>query len=215
MMGLKFLGKKVILMLKRTFDFIFAIILTIILSPLLLIIAIAIKAASHGTAPSRPKRMGQHSQPFIVYKFRTMYKDTRKNKASNGLCDRDSCITTIGRWLRVTSLDELPQLFNIIKGEMSFVGPRPVILAEKELINKRKTAGVYQLKPGVTGYAQINGRDHVSVDRKVELDKYYLDNHSLLMDINIILKTGIKVLKREDIFEHQESTDDDSLEENN
>jgi lipopolysaccharide/colanic/teichoic acid biosynthesis glycosyltransferase len=202
-------------MLKRTFDFIFAIFLTIILSPILLIIAIAVKVDSHGKALFRQKRMGQYGEPFIVYKFRTMYKHTPKNKASNDLNDRESYITKIGHWLRITSLDELPQLLNIIKGEMSFVGPRPVILAEKELINKRKEAGVYKLKPGVTGYAQINGRDHVSVDRKVELDKYYLDNHSLLMDINIILKTGIKVLKREDIFEHQESTDDDSLEENN
>lgn len=199
-------------MLKRIFDFIFAIILTIILSPLLLIIAIAIKIDSHGKALFRQKRMGQHEESFIVYKFRTMYQDTPKNKASNDLCDRDSCITKIGRWLRVTSLDELPQLFNIIKGEMSFVGPRPVILVETELINKRKEVEIYQLKPGVTGYAQINGRDHVSVDRKVELDKYYLENHSLLMDLNIILKTGIKVLKKEDIFEHQESTEDDNLE---
>jgi len=202
-------------MLKRTFDFIFAIILTIILSPLLLIIAIAIKVDSHGKALFRQKRMGQKQKPFTVYKFRTMYKHTPKNKASNDLDNRDNYITQIGHWLRVTSLDELPQLFNIIKGEMSFVGPRPVILAEEELINKRKEAGIYQLKPGVTGYAQINGRDHVSVDKKVKLDKYYLDNHSLLMDINIILKTGVKVLKREDIFEHQENVDDDSFEKNN
>ncbi|RCW78354.1 O-antigen biosynthesis protein WbqP [Halanaerobium sp. DL-01] len=201
-------------MLKRIFDFIFAIILTIILSPLLLIIAIAIKVDSHGKALFRQKRMGQHGEPFIVYKFRTMYKETPKNKASHELDDRDSYITKIGYWLRVTSLDELPQLFNIIKGEMSLVGPRPVILTEEELIEKRKENGIYKLKPGVTGYAQINGRDHVDIDEKVELDKYYLENHSLLIDLNIILKTGIKVLKREDIFEHQKENKEEKVEEN-
>jgi len=201
-------------MLKRIFDFILGIILLIVLSPLLLIIALAVKRDSHGEAFFRQKRMGQHRKPFTVYKFRTMYKETPKNKASHELDDRDSYITKIGQWLRVTSLDELPQLFNIIKGEMSFVGPRPVILTEEELIEKRKENDIYKLKPGVTGYAQINGRDHVDIDEKVELDKYYLENHSLLMDLNIILKTGIKVLKREDIFEHQEENKGKNSEEN-
>lgn len=201
-------------MLKRIFDFIFGIILLIILSPLLLIIALAVKIDSHGKALFKQKRMGQHRKPFIVYKFRTMYKETPKNKASHELDNRDSYITKIGHWLRVTSLDELPQLFNIIKGEMSFVGPRPVILTEGELIEKRKENGIYKLKPGVTGYAQINGRDNVDIDEKVELDKYYLENNSLLMDLNIILKTGIKVLKREDIFEHQEEDKDKKIKEN-
>ena len=196
-------------MLKRIFDFLLALILIILLSPVLLIIAVAIKIDSHGRVIFKQKRMGQYGEPFIVYKFRTMYKHTPKNKATNDLDNRDDYITKIGHWLRITSLDELPQLFNILKGEMSFVGPRPVILAEKELIDKRKKAGIYQLKPGVTGYAQINGRDNVCIDKKVEYDKYYLNNHSFLMDLKIIFKTGIKVLKKEDIFEHQEQIDEE------
>lgn len=195
-------------MTKRIFDIILSLLLIIILSPLLIIIALIVRIESHGPAIFKQKRMGQYRKDFIIYKFRTMYHHTPKNKASRDLDNREDYITSFGNFLRVTSLDELPQLFNIIKGEMSFVGPRPLILAEKEFHQARKNKGVYKAKPGVTGYAQINGRDHVSFKEKIELDQYYVENQSLWLDLKIIIKTGIKVLKREDIFEHQEKDDE-------
>jgi len=194
-------------MKKRLFDLFLAIVLIVILSPLLIVIALIVRIESHGPAIFKQTRIGQYGEDFIIYKFRTMYHHTPDNKASRDLSNREDYITSFGKFLRVTSLDELPQLFNIIKGEMSFVGPRPLILAEKEFHQARKNNGVYQAKPGVTGYAQINGRDHVTFKDKIEMDKYYVENQSLWLDIEIIIKTGIKVLKREDIFEHQESDD--------
>ena len=194
-------------MSKRIFDIILSLLLIIILSPLLIVIALIVRIESHGPAIFKQKRKGQYGSNFIIYKFRTMYHHTPNNKASRDLDNREDYITSFGNFLRVTSLDELPQLFNIIKGEMSFVGPRPLILSEKEFHQARKKAGVYDAKPGVTGYAQINGRDHVTFKEKIELDKYYVDHQSLWLDLKIIIKTGIKVLKREDIFEHQQSDD--------
>jgi len=190
-------------MAKRIFDILLSLILIIILSPLLLIIALIVRIESHGPAIFKQQRIGQGRKNFTIYKFRTMYHHTPKNKASRELENRHDYITKFGCFLRTTSLDELPQLFNIFKGEMSFVGPRPLILAEKNIHQARKKRGIYQAKPGVTGYAQINGRDHLTLKDKVELDKYYLEHQSLIFDLKIILKTGIKVLKREDIFEHQ------------
>jgi lipopolysaccharide/colanic/teichoic acid biosynthesis glycosyltransferase len=194
-------------MTKRIFDIILSILLIIILSPLLIIIALIVRIESHGPAIFKQKRTGQYGRDFIIYKFRTMYHHTPKNKASRDLDNREDYITSFGNFLRVTSLDELPQLFNIIKGEMSFVGPRPLILAEKEFHQARKNKGVYQAKPGVTGCAQINGRDHCTFKDKIALDQYYVENQSLWLDIKIIIKTGIKVLKREDIYEHQKADD--------
>lgn len=194
-------------MAKRIFDLILSIILIIILSPLLLIIALIVKIESNGPAVFKQKRLAKGAEIFIIYKFRTMYHHTPKNKASCDLKDRDNYITKFGSFLRKSSLDELPQLFNIFKGEMSFVGPRPLILAEKDIHQARKKAGVYQAKPGVTGYAQINGRDHLDLKGKVALDKYYLDHQSLSFDLKIILITAVKVIKREDIFEHQKEKD--------
>ncbi len=188
-------------LMKRLFDLLLSIILLILLSPFLLLIAVLIKNDSPGPVIFRQKRVGQYGEEFIVYKFRTMKNDC-PHLPTNDFKKRNYYITGIGKFLRKTSLDELPQLINIFKGEMSFVGPRPVIPSERELVRKRASLGVYRLKPGVTGWAQINGRDHVTITEKAKMDEYYLKNYSLFLDIKIICITAIKVLKREGILEH-------------
>ncbi len=188
-------------MLKRMFDLFCSLFLLVCLAPVLLLIAVLIRVESSGPALLCQKRMGLNKKPFTCYKFRTMREET-PDLATNELDDRDRYLTGLGVYLRKYSLDELPQLFNIIKGDMSLVGPRPVILQEKRLIKKRKEEGIYRLRPGVTGWAQINGRDEVGVKRKVKLDKYYLKNRSFFLDLKIIFRTAGYVLKREGVLEH-------------
>ena len=196
--------------MKRLFDFLFSIFLLIILSPILLMIAILIRLESPGPALFKQERVGEDEERFICYKFRTMQHDT-PDIATNKFINRKEYLTTAGYFLRKYSLDELPQLFNIIKGNMSIVGPRPVIPEEEELVSKRSRAGVYSLKPGVTGWAQINGRDHVNIDEKVELDSYYLEKQSFFFDIKIILKTALCVIKREGILEHSSGVEQQEI----
>lgn len=173
---------------------------------MLLMIAILIRLESSGPALFKQKRVGLHREKFICYKFRTM-KDDTPDIATNKFVNRNEYLTKVGYFLRKYSLDELPQLFNIIRGNMSIVGPRPVIPEEKKLIKKRDQTGVYSLKPGVTGWAQINGRDHVNIEEKVELDTFYLKEQSFLFDIKIIFKTAFCVIKREGILEHSSGID--------
>lgn len=135
------------------------------------------------------ERAGINSEPFRIYKFRTMRRDTPL-KASNRIKPTDSYVLKSGKWLRKLSIDEWPNLINIIKGDMNFIGPRPVILSEKKLLKLRHSYGIDSQKPGITGYAQINGRDLVSIERKVVLERYYLYNkNNPWLNLRILLKT--------------------------
>ena len=189
--------------MKRLFDIIFSLILIILLSPLLIIISILIRLESKGNPIFSQKRVGQESKSFTIYKFRTMRIDT-PDVPTNEFDDRDKYITKMGKFLRITSLDELPQLFNIIKGDMSFVGPRPPLFSQKELVKNRKKYNVDKFKPGVTGWAQINGRDDIENNEKFEYDLYYKRNFSFWLDIKIIFITILHVIKQEGLIENND-----------
>ncbi|CEO33968.1 sugar transferase [Paraclostridium sordellii] len=190
--------KSVYTMIKRLIDIIMSSLGIIILSPLFLIIAILIKLESRGPIIFKQVRAGKNSEPFYIYKFRSMKRDA-PNKSTNDFKDADIFITKIGKFIRKTSIDELPQLFNILKGDMSIVGPRPVILKEIDLIKLRKEYNVDSLLPGITGWAQINGRDNIGDEEKVNYDYEYLVKKSIKLDIYIIFMTVFKVIKRSDI----------------
>ncbi len=188
--------------LKRCVDIICSSIFLIITSPIMLIVIILIKLDDKGSVFFVQTRIGKDAKPFKIYKFRTMLTSAPSMPTSL-LEDSDKYITKIGRILRKTSIDEFPQVFNVLKGDMSFVGPRPVIESESELIKKRIDAGVYVLLPGLTGLAQINGRDKVSIDKKVKYDKEYLDNVSPWLDIKIMFYTIFKLFQTEDVLDEK------------
>jgi O-antigen biosynthesis protein WbqP len=190
--------------MKRFLDIVVSALMIIILSPLLLLIYIMIETTSRGPALFKQVRMGKDNKEFNIYKFRTMKINT-PNIATNDFHDADKYITKVGKLLRKTSLDELPQLFNIFEGTMSFVGPRPIIIEEQEVIKMRTLCGVHKIKPGLTGWAQVNGRDSISNEEKVKLDYDYMQNMGFLMDAKIIFLTAFKVFKQADIREPNNS----------
>jgi O-antigen biosynthesis protein WbqP len=182
--------------MKRAMDiFLTAIMLSLFSIPMALV-AIAVKITAPGPVLYWSKRRGKDNLVFWMPKFRTMRVDTPV-VATRHLNDPDYWITPIGNLLRNTSLDELPQLWNILKGDMSFVGPRPILLCEDDLIDLRTSRGVHTLKVGLTGWAQINGREELSVPDKVEFDVFYLENQTLWLDVKIMLTTIGKVVSRE------------------
>lgn len=186
--------------MQRFFDFFISLIFLILFSPIFLIVAIFIKLNSKGSVFFTQKRIGKNNELFKLYKFRTMKVGT-PNVATDKLTDAKSYLTAVGKILRKTSLDELPQLINILKGDMTFVGPRPALYNQYNLKNLRTNAGVHMLLPGITGWAQINGRDHNDDAQKTKLDKYYLENKSLGLDIKILFLTVFKVLKADGVIE--------------
>ena len=184
--------------IKRVLDIVCSILGIIVLSPILVIVSILIKLESKGPIIFKQLRAGKGSKPFYIYKFRSMKIGT-PNIATNDFTDSHVYITRIGKIIRKTSIDEIPQLFNILKGDMSIVGPRPVILEEVDLIELRKSYNIDKILPGITGWAQINGRDNIGNEEKVKYDYEYLMNKSFTMDLYIIVMTALKVLKRSDI----------------
>ena len=186
--------------MKRAFDFTVSLLLIIILLPVFLVVSLIVLTDAGAPVIFRQYRVGKDNKLFYIYKFRTMRKNTR-NAATADLTDSDKFITKSGRFLRKTSIDELPQLVNVLIGDMSFVGPRPLIPEEKEIRALRKEYGVYSVRPGITGLAQINGRDNLSIEEKALFDKEYIDKQSLGLDIKILLKTVMVVLRRENIKE--------------
>lgn len=184
--------------IKRVLDIVCSILGIIVLSPILVIVSILIKLESKGPIIFKQLRAGKGSKPFYIYKFRSM-KIEAPNIATNDFTDSHVYITRIGKIIRKTSIDEIPQLFNILKGDMSIVGPRPVILEEVDLIELRKSYNIDKILPGITGWAQINGRDNIGNEEKVKYDYEYLMNKSFTMDLYIIVMTALKVLKRSDI----------------
>ena len=171
----------------------FALIFFIILSPFFLIVAIAILIEDGFPVFFTQKRVGINYSFFHIYKFRSMKKNT-PNVATHLLTNPEQYLLKIGKFIRKISLDELPNLINIIKGEMVFVGPRPALYNQDDLMALRVAAGVEKLKPGITGWAQINGRDDISIEKKVELEEEYLHKKSFIFDLKIIIKTFTNVL---------------------
>ena len=171
----------------------FALILLLILSPFFLLVAISIFIEDGMPIFFKQKRVGINYTFFNIYKFRSMKKNT-PNVATHLLENPDQFLLNIGKFIRKTSLDELPNLINIIKGEMVFVGPRPALFNQDDLMALRVASGVDKLKPGITGWAQINGRDEISVAQKVQLDQEYLYKKAFLFDIEILIKTITNVL---------------------
>ncbi|GAB6739611.1 sugar transferase [Streptococcus uberis] len=173
----------------------------IILSPVLLAVAIAIKCDSKGPVLFKQNRVGKDKKHFMIYKFRSMYVDAPADMPTHMLKDPTAMITKVGAFLRKTSLDELPQLFNIFKGEMAIVGPRPALWNQYDLIAERDKYNANSIRPGLTGWAQINGRDELEIDEKSRLDGYYVAHMSFLMDLKCFIGTFISVLKSDGVVE--------------
>jgi O-antigen biosynthesis protein WbqP len=185
-------------MIKRIFDLILVLcLLPILLLPMIIIVFI-VKFTSKGDILHWSKRVGKNNRIFLMPKFRSMKMHT-PNLATHLLPNVEQFLTPVGSFLRQTSLDELPQLFLVLIGKMSFVGPRPALFTQEDLIALRKKKGIDKLLPGITGWAQINGRDNISIFEKVSLDEEYLNNQSFIFDLKILCKTLIKVLKRNNI----------------
>ena len=189
-------------MLKRIFDLIFAIILLILLSPVMLLTAAAVYVSMGSPVLFRQKRPGLHGKIFEIYKFRTM-SDARDEKGV--LLPDEMRLTKTGKIIRSLSLDELPQLFNVIKGDMSFVGPRPLLPEYLSLYNERQKRR-HDVKPGITGWAQVNGRNALSWQERFELDVWYVEHRSFLLDMKILWMTLLKVLRRESIASQTSAT---------
>ena len=191
---------------KRIKDVIIALAALVILGLPMLLVAAAIRLTSKGPALFRQKRFGKDKQLFTVYKFRTMSTKAPKNMPTNSFTNADSYITPLGGVLRKLSIDELPQLLNVIKGDMSIVGPRPVIKTEKKLISLRQKYRANSVKPGITGWAQVNGRDDLDDQRKAEMDGEYVQRLSFLTDVKIMIKTIGAVLMMSGHTEGSERT---------
>ncbi len=187
--------------IKRGGDFILSCIGMIILLPLFLVLVIAIRLDSPGPALFRQKRVGIHKSYFYIWKFRTMSQDAPKDVPTHLQKDIELHMTSLGRFLRRTSLDELPQLINIIKGEMSIVGPRPALWNQYDLVEERDKYGVHTVKPGLTGWAQINGRDELDISQKARLDGEYVEKMGLWMDVKCFFGTFLPVLRAEGVWQ--------------
>ena len=185
---------------KRAFDLLVSATALIVLALPMLVIALLIRLSSPGPAIFRQKRMGQNGRPFVIYKFRTMRFDAPSDMAAREFRDSHQYITGIGAILRRTSMDELPQLLNVLVGQMSIVGFRPVCLTETKLNALRDEYGVFLTKPGITGYAQVLGRDHLTVERKALLDAEYARKRSIGLDIWCLFKTVSTVFTGEGVM---------------
>ena len=185
--------------MKRIFDFSLALFLSFVFLVPFILIALIVKITSKGPALHWSKRVGKGNSIFLMPKFRSMYINTPQ-LATHLLSEQSqNFITPIGSFLRKTSLDEIPQLISILKGDMSFVGPRPALYNQDDLVEQRTKLGVDNLVPGLTGWAQINGRDEIPIPQKVQLDKYYLDHQGFFFDIKIMVLTFFKVLLKSDV----------------
>ena len=196
---MKSVNRSVYPYMKRGVDIILSFFAILLLFPVMLVIGIIVKASSKGPVFFTQKRMGKDDRIFTILKFRSMYIETPRDVATSELSDATKFITPVGAFLRKTSLDELPQLFNIIKGDMSLVGPRPALYTQENLIRLRAESGANKVRPGLTGLAQINGRDEIPEELKAQYDAQYVEELSAKNDIKILFTTIKKVVKSEDI----------------
>lgn len=189
------------MLIKRSLDLFLSFFGLLILSPFFLFTYLIVKLTSSGPALYWSKRIGQNNKIFMMPKFRSMKIGTPQiaTHLLQQKNDSQMFLTPVGNFIRKTSLDEIPQLWSVLKGDMSIVGPRPALFNQKDLIILRTKQGIDRLKPGITGWAQINGRDEISISQKVALDYFYLSHQSILLDIKITLITAIKVLRRDNI----------------
>ena len=194
------MNKKYII-IKNILDFILSLLALIILLPFFFIFAIIIKLESKGPIFFKQKRIGKDKKEFYIYKFRTMRTDTPKDMPTHLLKDAESYITKSGKIFRKTSIDELPQIINILKGQMSIIGPRPALWNQYDLIEERDKYNANSIRPGLTGWAQVNGRDELEIPIKAKFDGEYVERMSLLFDTKIFLKTIIKVFKHDGVVE--------------
>lgn len=179
--------------LKRGIDFLLSLVGIIVLSPILLILCIAIKIDSKGPVIFKQKRVGKNKSHFYIYKFRTMKVDTPQETPTHLLSNPDFFITRVGKFLRKTSLDELPQLFNILKGDMAVIGPRPALWNQYDLIEERDKYHANDIRPGLTGLAQISGRDELEIDYKARLDGQYTANITPMMDLKCFWNYNLRL----------------------
>ena len=186
---------------KRIIDFILSGVGTIVLAPFMLLIALLIKLESKGPVLFRQKRVGLHKKTFSIMKFRTMRTDTPKDTPTHLLQNPDQYITKVGRFLRKTSLDELPQILNILKGDMAVIGPRPALWNQDDLVAERDKYGANDVLPGLTGWAQINGRDELEIPVKAKLDGEYVEKMSFLFDLKCLFGTIASIFKHEGVVE--------------
>jgi O-antigen biosynthesis protein WbqP len=189
------------LKIKRILDFVFALIMLFLLSPIFITLTIYIKIDSKGAVFFRQKRIGKNKMEFYILKFRTMRIDSPKDMPTHLLQNPDKFITKAGKFLRKTSLDELPQIMNILKGCMSFIGPRPALWNQYDLIKIRDRYGVNDVNPGITGWAQVNGRDELSIEEKAKYDSEYVENLNVNFDIKVLIKTISSVLLKKGVVE--------------
>jgi|SRR5690554_3581347 len=186
---------------KRIMDFLMSLVGLIILLPFFIIIIVAIKLNSKGPILFKQKRVGKNKKHFNIYKFRTMRIDTPKDTPTHMLENPEQWITGVGKFLRKTSLDELPQIINILKGNMSIIGPRPALWNQYDLIEERDKYGANDIYPGLTGYAQIKGRDELPIIDKAKLDGYYVEHMGLWLDIKIFFGTIFSIFKSDGVVE--------------
>ncbi len=184
---------------KRIFDIFLSLSSLPVVLPLLLVLAILVRLTSKGPALHWSKRVGKNNDPFSMPKLRTMHINTPQVATHLLGGDAQKHLTPIGGILRKLSLDELPQIYSILKGDMSFVGPRPALFNQDDLIELRTAKGIHKMKPGLTGWAQINGRDDIEIEEKVVLDTVYLDNLSLVFDLKIIFLTIARVISSKNV----------------
>jgi O-antigen biosynthesis protein WbqP len=187
--------------IKRGIDILLSGLAVIILSPALLVLCAAIKIDSRGPILFKQKRIGIHKTYFWIYKFRTMRTDTPKDMPTHLLTNPEQYITKVGKFLRKTSLDELPQIFNILKGDMSIVGPRPALWNQDDLIAERDKYGANDVMPGLTGWAQINGRDELEIPVKAAFDGEYVKKFGFAMDVRCFFGTFLSVLRGDGVVE--------------
>jgi len=184
--------------MKRAFDITVSAVSFVLLLPVFLLVSLAVKLTSRGPVFHISERVGRDNQNFWMFKFRTMRMDT-PHVATHKMGDPKQYLTPIGGFLRKSSFDELPQLLNVLKGDMSLVGPRPALFNQDDLVALRTESGVHRLVTGITGWAQINGRDELPIPDKVKLDVYYLENRSFRLDLLILFRTATNVLKRKGV----------------
>lgn len=194
--------------MKRIIDITIAIVLLVLLGPILLILWLLIILISKGPAIYKQERIGRQGEIFTIYKFRTMKEGAEKETAGKYITGNEEVLTSIGKFLRRWALDELPQLFNVLKGDMSIVGPRPALPYQVERYNERQRKRL-EMKPGLTGWAQVNGRNKLTWPERIEYDVWYVENWSLWLDFKIMLMTIPALLKKDYAFSNENITEDE------